>query len=308
MAKNYLISVLALISFNFLFSQEHKVSYETRQLIKTRKVHLNGGFRASFGGKSRVSIKVDLPPNTIKWYYSFSTRKGKTGIQNMNLALQLAGLIADPSGLTSKATSIIKVPEGVASVDIYLCDRENIDKFKEKVDNSGEPFYYNYEGSVENTKNAIVEIDDITTGTVFLGLKNPSTSTGVTITIEVVAIVENKVLIEKSEKLQKAELYGNLGWSQFEKGNYIKCIEYSDKALYEYKLGWVLANKGLSLLMLDKEQEAVETYITAITLIKKQPNSMYIFTEVIKDIDNALKIKPNLSGAVEIKQLLEMQR
>ena len=48
--------------------------------------------------------------------------------------------------------------------------------------------------------------------------------------------------------------------------------------------------------------------IKAITLMKKQPNPNYICKEMIKDIDNAKKIKPELNGADEIKQLIEMQR
>lgn len=114
-------------------------------------------------------------------------------------------------------------------------------------------------------------------------------------------------MIEKSDNQQKAELYGGLGWTQFEKGNYSKYIEYSDKANNLFKLGWVSANKGLAQLMLDQELEAMETYIDAITLIKKQPNPAYVFSEMIKDIDNTLIIKPNLAGAEEIKQLIQMQ-
>jgi tetratricopeptide (TPR) repeat protein len=308
MKKTYLIFTFIILSFQFVFSQEYEIKQEAKQLIESRSIYLNGGLRASFGGKSRIYLKVDLPPNTIKWYYSFSTKKGKSGTQNMNLGLQLAGMLVDPSGLTSNTLSAIKVPDGVATADIYLCDRANIDAFLEKVDNYGGTFYYNMEGTTLNTKQAVVEIDDITSGTIYLGLKNPSTNDGLNISIEVVAVTETKTLKEKPEKQQKAELYGRLGWIQFEKGNYEKCIEYCNKANTEFELGWVFANKGLAQLMIDYETEAMETYINAITLIKKQPKSNYIFGEMIKDIDNALKIKSNLRGAEEIKQLIKMQR
>ncbi|WP_298426143.1 hypothetical protein [uncultured Kordia sp.] len=305
--KNYIFLFITFISFQLSLSQEYDVTYETIEVIKTRSIYLNGGLRSQFGGKSRIYIPIDLPKNTVKWYYSFSTKKGKSGIQNLNLALQLSSMILDPSTLTSQVTSQLKIPEGSSSVDIYLTDKENIDKFIRKEDNDGAVLYYYEEGTISNTKSAIVEIDDTNSGTVYLGLKNPSASSGVNISIEVVAIIENRVLIEKSDGQQKAELYGDLGWTQFEKGNYQKCIEYSDKANNEFELGWVLANKGLAQLMLNKESDAMETYINAITLIKKQPQSDYVFSEVIKDINNALKIKPNLSGAEEIKQLIEIQ-
>lgn len=305
--KHGILILLLIITANALFSQNYEVKTETKQLIKSRSVYLNGGLRSTFGGKSRIAIKVDLPPNTIKWYYSFSTKKGKSGTQNMNLAIQVSGMLADPSGISSTVLSSIKVPEGVASADIYLCDRDNIDAFTSKKDLKGGTYYYNMEGSVENTKQAVVEVDDIKTGTVYLGLKNPSTSDGINISFEVVAITETKVLIEKTDNQQQAELYGGLGWKQFEKGNYEKCVEYSDKANTKYKLGWVYANKALAQLMLNNEAEAMETYITAITLIKKQPNPNYVFKELIKDIDNAFIKKPDLSGAKEIKELIQIQ-
>lgn len=307
MNKNNTITFICLILFQLIYSQDIEIKTETKQLIESRSIYLNGGLNATFGGKSRTYLEVDLPPNTVKWYYSFSTKKGKSGTQNLNLAIQLTGMLADPSGVTSSTLSAISVPEGVASADIYLCDRTNIGKFLAKEDIYGGSYSYNMEGSAESTKQAVVEIDDIRSGTVYLGLKNPSTNNGVNISIEVVAIIETKIAIEKSDSLQKAELYGGLGWTQFENRNYKKCIEYCNKANAEYELGWVLANKGLAELMIDKESEAMETYINAITLIKKQPNSNYIFNEMIKDIGNAKKVKPDLSGADEIKQLIKMQ-
>lgn len=308
MKKNYILAFLLLIFIQVVYSQEYEVKTETKQIIESRSIYLNGGLNATFGGKSRTYLEVDLPPNTVKWYYSFSTKKGKSGTQNMNLAIQLTGMMSAPSGLTSSTLSAIKVPDGVASADIYLCDRQNIDKFLAKKDLYGGSYSYNMEGSAESTKQAIVEVDDIKSGTVYLGLRNPSTNNGVNISIEVVAITETRIAIEKSDTQQKAELYGGLGWKQFENGDYEKCIEYCDRANTEYELGWVLANKGLAQLMTNKESEAMETYINAITLIKKQPNPDYVFGEIIKDIDNAKKIKSNLSGADEIKHIIEIQR
>ncbi|MEM6720407.1 MAG: hypothetical protein AAF611_13865 [Bacteroidota bacterium] len=306
MHKKYIFFFL-LISFQVCFSQEYDISYEAQEIVKTRSIYLNGGIRSQFGGKSRTYIKIDLPPNTVKWYYSFSTKKGRSGVKNLNLALQLSAMIIDPSTLTSQLASQLQIPSGSSSVDIYLLDRDNKDIFIKKGDNEGQELYYYEEGTVKNTKSAIVEIDDINSGTLYLGLKNPSSSSGVNISIEVAAVVANKTIIPKSKNQEKAELYGNLGWTQFEKGNYEKCIEYSNKANQEYELGWVYANKGLAQLMLDNESDAMESYINAIPLIRKQPQSEYFFSEVIKDIDNALKVNPNLSGANEIKQLLLMQ-
>lgn len=285
------------------FSQDYEIIRETKKLVDSRDIYLNGGMRSQFGGKSRTYIKFDLPQNTVQWYYSFTTTEGQSGTANLNLAVQLTGMLADPSGLTSTTVSAIKVPEGVATADFYLIDQNNLQPFLNKVE------YRHYpEGMAENTKQAVVKVDDIKTGSWYLGIKNPSSINGINLNIEIVAITETKKIIEKSDAFQKAELYGGLGWTQFENGDYEKCIEYCNKANDEYELGWVLANKGLALLMTDKESEAMETYINAITLIKKQHNPEYVFGEMIKDIDNAKKIKPELSGADEIKQLIQIQR
>tara|TARA_R110002051_G_scaffold325205_1_gene426319 strand:- start:2749 stop:3663 length:915 start_codon:yes stop_codon:yes gene_type:complete len=302
MKKHYITTILFLLIIQLGFSQEYEIIRETKQIVDSRDIYLNGGTRAQFGGKSRTYIKFDLPKNTIQWYYSFTTTKGKSGTGNLNLAVQLTGMMADPSGITSSAMSQIKVPEGVATADIYLIDRNNLQPFLSKTQYKHYP-----EGMVQNTKQAIVEVDDIKNGSWYLGIINPSSMNGINLNIEIVAITEVKKLISKSETQQKAELYGGLGWKQFENGDYEKCIEYCDKANAEYELGWVLANKGLALLMTNKESNAMETYINAITLIKKQPQSNYVFKELVKDIINAKKIKPELKGANEIKDLLQMQ-
>ncbi|GGB65819.1 hypothetical protein GCM10007424_02190 [Flavobacterium suaedae] len=300
--NKFLILVLLLLA-NAVFSQE--VIKKSYQIIEPRSIYLNGGMRSEFGGKSRTYIKIDLPPNTVEWYYSFSTSTGKSGIKNLNLALQLSSLLFDYSGITSKIASKVKVPEGSSSLDVYLCDIENIDLFYKKVDNNGGIYRYIREGTVENTKQAVVQINDVTTNTWYLGLKNPSSFDGVNVSIEVVAITAE---IHKTPEQERAELYGGIGWTQFENGDYLKCIEYSDKANAEYELGWVTANKGLAQLMLGKESIAMDTYVNAITLIKKQPYSEYVFKEVIKDIDNVLIRYPNIKGAREIKKIIELQQ
>jgi len=274
---------------------------KVHQIIETRSIYLNGGLRSQFGGNSRVYIKIDLPPNTVQWYYSFSTSAGESGTQNLNLGLQLSSLLVDSSGL---ASSTIEIPEGSNSIDVYLCDWENIQLFKNKTDNDGGTFYYMTEGTVQNTRHALVEIDDIRSGSWYLGLKNPSELNGVNVTIEVVAISETSYTHEKK---QKAEMYGNLGWSAYENGNYLKCIEYCNKAHSLYKLGWVEANKGLSQLVLGYQDKALATYIEAIVLVKKQEASEYVLSEMIKDLRGAMRNHSNLVGAKEIIQMIKSQ-
>jgi hypothetical protein len=319
MKNTKLITFLVLFINLNLFSQEIITKFESVHLIKPRVVSLNGGMKSAAGGKSREYIKIDLPQNTVEWYYSFTTSQGVSGTKNLNLATQIAAMLASKTsvvgmaltttGITKGIMKSIEIPAGTNSADIYLCDRANIEKFLAKEDLSlfGSSFSYTMEGTVQNTKQATVQINDIKRGTVFLGLKNPSAFDGININIEVVAIVKTQTISEKSDNEKKAELYGGLGWKQFQNGDYQKCIEYSDKANETFQLGWVNANKGLSLLLLNRETEAMDIYINAITLIKKQNNANSVFAEVINDLEKEINKNPNLMGAKEIKEIIQLE-
>lgn len=151
--------------------------------------YLNGGAKATIGGKSRTSININLPKNTVEWYYSFSTTKGENSKSTISLISQLTKLY-DPTGITAMATNAILTPTGLGVCDIFLMDKKNADAFIEKVDNYGGKFNYFASGSRENFKNGTVVVRDIRTGNWCLGFKNPSAIEGISITLEVAAIVE----------------------------------------------------------------------------------------------------------------------
>lgn len=306
---DFLTAVLAgILQITIGFSQQFETKRVEKVLITNRSIYLKGGFRASFSGASRIPIKVDLPPNTVEWYYSFSTSRGESNSKNLGLGLQLAALIADTSTLTSSLLSKIKVPAGEAHLDVYLCNKVNIDRFIRKVDNNGGSYSFYREGSVKSHKQAIVQIDDILSGTWYLGLKNPSTSTGLNINIEVVAIVEERLLIEKTESQQKAEMYGNLALSYYNNGEYKKCIEFCDKSILKYETGQALVTKGLALLMQGLEPEATELMVDAIVVINKETNSSQTIEWTIKALNNIILFNWNLETARNIKKLYESQR
>ena len=80
-------------------------------------------------------------------------------------------------------------PSGVTSTTISAIDNNNLDLFLKK-DN----FRHYSEGMAENTKLAVVKIDDIKSGSWYLGIKNPSSLNGINICIEVVAVIENRII------------------------------------------------------------------------------------------------------------------
>jgi hypothetical protein len=115
-----LATILSVLIMSCASAQVVTTRQSVRTIIQQRNIYLNGGARSTVGGKSRVNIKVDLPPHTVSWYYKFTTQPGEGGTATLNLALQLSSLMADPSGLTKAVASQINVPPGSASADASL--------------------------------------------------------------------------------------------------------------------------------------------------------------------------------------------
>lgn len=301
------ILLLTLGAWNLCNGQTQEIQLNAVQIITPQTFYLNGGLRATFGGKSRTSFYLKLPPNTVEWYYSFTTSRNENDNNSIDLVSQLTNLI-DPTGLTSLATSSILTPTGAGVCDIYLMDRANSDAFLQKVDNNGETYYYNVQGSRQNGKDGTVEIDDITDDGLYLGFKNPSASEGINITFEAVAIVQKVVIIEKSQDEQRAELFGNLAWKAYEKGEYEKAMQLNAKALEINKnMGWVHNNIGLIQLLTNDYISAIESYSTAITQFKNSKNPSYFFSMAIKDLNALISMHGNVEGAQDILELLKME-
>lgn len=199
-----LLSFILAITTTLSFGQYTKTEKTTKTIVQQRSIYLNGSLRGSVGGKSRVVVPFDLPQNTVECYYSFSTSAGTSGTKNLNLALQLSTLLVDYTGTTASLMNQVKVPSGSNSIDVYLMNSENQTAFM-----NGESFLYISKGTVENTKQAVVQIDYVKNGRWHLGLKNPNTWDGVNIFIEITAIVQNEVYFDEWTVENKNKLKSN---------------------------------------------------------------------------------------------------
>lgn len=184
---------IGLASMNYSHAQTVTIKREIRSLLSPQSIYLNGTANGAVGGgKSRICYKIDLPYNTVEWYYIYSTSASEGSKKNLELASQLTRLI-DPTGLTSIATESIMAPAGEAVIDIYVMGEENKNYFLEK-DELGGWVYENpggyEEGKSLNSKQGRLAIDDVKSGTVYIGIRNPSTWSGVNVSIEVAAVVD----------------------------------------------------------------------------------------------------------------------
>ena len=297
--KNFFLSLVGLFSALSLVSQRQISERVAVQLISPQKIYLNGGARAAFGGQSRTWIQIILPENTVEWYYAFSTGQSSS---NLGLFTQLAKL-TDPKGNTSISEEAVYVPSGSGVCDVLLLDKANADAFYSKVDLSGGTFFVQTQKI--NHRNGLIRVKHLLSGDWYIGLRNPSSLEGVSISLEAVAIVQQTRVVELSESQLKAEMFGNLGWKAYEEGEFVKSLELSKKAIeYDPKLGWIHCNIGLVHLILGDYVSAIESYSTAIPLIRNSHDPQYYFIEVINDLEMLVANHPEINGVAAILEML----
>lgn len=171
-----------------------KIVYETISLQREQHFYLNSITHLGFNKKTRTYIPLEIPQNAIKVLYTATVSESKTPIGNLRLVAQLSSILLDPTGITTAFASKINVPEQGTSgrADFYLLDNEDISNFIEE-----KYFLYIGTGTRESLKSGVVEFGEETFNKfgrkLYIGIKNPRTITGQTITIEVAAIVKKEI-------------------------------------------------------------------------------------------------------------------
>lgn len=187
-----LLLTLSLTFFNISISQVQIKTQKVVQVLDPQSFYLNGGTRNMMGGNSRTGFIINLPVNTVEWYYTFTTESNKNQENNLQLESQISFLMSSV-GFSGGLLNLIKVPEGQGLVDIFLTDRQGYDIFFKK-DFWGQWEYtspnHNIEGSRKNAKDGKVQVNSIKSGQHFLVIRNTSGTTGVNVKIEIVAIIE----------------------------------------------------------------------------------------------------------------------
>lgn len=208
-----ILSIILLFFFQFIFCQVENKIQKVVKIIEPQSFYLNGGTRNYLGGSSRTGFKIDLPPNTVQWYYAFTTESNKNNDQSIQLQNQLMSIITSVNN-TNPVLSLIKIPQGQGLIDIYLTDKKGYDIFFQK--NAFNLWTYDapnsyIEGSRKNHREGKVMIDDVKKGTHYIVVRNTSSTVGINVKLEVVAIVEEKIInYNEWSKEVKNDLYNKI--------------------------------------------------------------------------------------------------
>jgi len=255
------------------FSQGKVLTKKVVQLIEPRQIFVNSALKPN--GKTRVDIKIDLPPNTVEWYYSFTTTAALQANNNLHLFAQVSRLY-DPSGTSAAVLSYLSVPDGFAPIDIFLINNQGKKLFYQTKVLGG--YLYNdpgsiEEGTVKNHRQGKIKVDDVRQGTFYLGIRNPSMNTGVNIMIEVVAVVE-----ETTISLNQ--------WSQSQKEEYyLSCKEYFKNQGFESKLSPMQSDDLAGCVMMKFTKKYTPDDILKLASYEKKS----LLFELSKNCDTELK-------------------
>jgi len=233
MKQFFTISILAFLTVPTIGQTVHR-ELQVVQVITPQTFYLNSVARAKFDGKAKTCLNIQLPPNTVEWYYSFTTSTNDNPKVSLDLFPQLTKL-CNPTGATNIAANAILTPSGSAVCNIYLMDKQHGNLFM--TNDIINPDMYNANASRQNFKNGTVQIRDVLAGDWCLCFKNSNLTEGLTIIVEVVAIVSVQVYEDKwtLDNLNKIYNYclGRFTVKNAEVEQICKCVK--DKMLNNYK-------------------------------------------------------------------------
>ena len=194
------------LQIGFKAQKDTTYAYQTNQLttlkfdktntLQKEKFYLNSRSNALIkGGKNRIIFPVNLPKNTVEWFYVFTASRKEADIKNtlktFNLAGSLTTFINQDKSLQNSVNSL-NAPPGADICDIYVLDEKNARLFI-----GNEDYTYDIEASRENFKSGIIEVAKKSKSKLFLGIKNPDNIYGIHVSFEIVAIVEEKKFTTK---------------------------------------------------------------------------------------------------------------
>lgn len=230
-------------------------------------------------GKTVVPISIFLPDNTKELVYTISTSKRGSVFSGSSILAQSSELLQKSPNPIFNFAGVLIAPtsnEGVSNnykVNTYFLDDKN---------------YQLYSGNLPSMHYPDLSRQNITTGTVgvrfpqnltikgrhWLILENQSEWTGVDVSVEIIAITEQKEQEQEENILSsgnsKSNMLYKLGVGFLNRKQYDKAEEHFSKSIeIDENNGLSRTNLGLIKLINGENDEASSLYIEAVNIFKK---------------------------------------
>jgi hypothetical protein len=203
---------LLLISSCSLYGQDYEETIGPVEVIEQQVIMLES--RSKIGGIDRNHVVVNLPPNTLYWYYSIGANKDKSAERTMKLIDQFAkGASNFDFGVSSGIllAGQLVAPTSTAHVDVYLTRANGHQTFMQQ-DDLGMWLYKDKmpytlsEGTRTNFVGGIETMQKEIAGQYYINLKNSNVIGAIYVSVEVVAVVKTRKYIDKWVNLGTREV------------------------------------------------------------------------------------------------------
>jgi hypothetical protein len=178
--RKLLLPVLVVCATFQSKAQAPKQDYMVVPIVSQQSFYLKAGA----GYNSGEILPINLPANTVKWYYTITTMSGHGSFANNDLTGQLVKLVDPNHGIAADAS--VTVPRGTGLCDVFLMTNPNE---AIKYVNKQPAISFLMNDSREHFISGAVPVNDYLDGSCFMVIRNPGYSRGVNINIEVTAIV-----------------------------------------------------------------------------------------------------------------------
>jgi hypothetical protein len=164
-------------------AQTSKKDYMVVPILSQQSFYLKRDVSKNNKG-SHLVLQVNLPANTVEWFYTITTKPGHGEFSNNDLTGQLVKLVDPELGISRNGS--ISVPAGTGTCDVYLMTSLlELHKYVNK--RAAVSFLTN--DSREHFASGAVSVKDFLDGSCFLIVRNPGSARGVNVNIEVTAVV-----------------------------------------------------------------------------------------------------------------------
>ena len=188
-------------------SRPYDTAFTVVTLTSPQSFYLDSRIVSQINGRSRLTLPVQLPTGTVRWYYSFAAMESKNEpMEWVSLAAQLTKLV-DKTGISATFISRFVQPTGTAACDIYVLDTEGGRFFEDKDDKK---WQYDRNTSRQNMTGGVVE-SYVSKPNFVIGLSNPSLKSGMNVRIEISAVIAK--LIPVYNKNRQTNLSNESLWS-----------------------------------------------------------------------------------------------